>query len=215
MEQTISAQILTSFPPVDEAAVDALLRAEIAKDDTKFIVLDDDPTGVQTVHDISVYTDWSVESIKSGLTEPQKVFYILTNSRGLTAEQTTAVHKEIAANIVAAARETGKKYLVMSRSDSTLRGHFPLETELLRQSLAESGLHVDGEILCPFFKEGGRFTIGNTHYVKYGDELVPAAQTEFAKDKTFGYSHSDLPAYIEEKTAGAYPAGSVTCISLE
>ncbi len=215
MEQTISAQILTSFPPVDEAAVDALLRAEIAKDDTKFIVLDDDPTGVQTVHDISVYTDWSVESIKSGLTEPQKVFYILTNSRGLTAEQTTAVHKEIAANIVAAARETGKKYLVMSRSDSTLRGHFPLETELLRQSLTESGLHVDGEILCPFFKEGGRFTIGNTHYVKYGDELVPAAQTEFAKDKTFGYSHSDLPAYIEEKTAGAYPAGSVTCISLE
>ena len=215
MEQTISAQILTSFPPVDEAAVDALLRAEIAKDDTKFIVLDDDPTGVQTVHDISVYTDWSVESIKSGLTEPQKIFYILTNSRGLTAEQTTAVHKEIAANIVAAARETGKKYLVMSRSDSTLRGHFPLETELLRQSLAESGLHVDGEILCPFFKEGGRFTLGNTHYVKYGDELVPAAQTEFAKDKTFGYSHSDLPAYIEEKTAGAYPAGSVTCISLE
>ena len=215
MEQTISAQILTSFPPVDEAAVDALLRAEIAKDDTKFIVLDDDPTGVQTVHDISVYTDWSVESIKSGLTEPQKVFYILTNSRGLTAEQTTAVHKEIAANIVAAARETGKKYLVMSRSDSTLRGHFPLETELLRQGLTESGLHVDGEILCPFFKEGGRFTIGNTHYVKYGDELVPAAQTEFAKDKTFGYSHSDLPAYIEEKTAGAYPAGSVTCISLE
>ena len=215
MEQTISADILTSFPAVDEAAVDALLRAEIDRDDTKFIVLDDDPTGVQTVHDISVYTDWSVESIKSGLTEPQKVFYILTNSRGLTAEQTTAVHKEIAANIVAAARETGKKYLVMSRSDSTLRGHFPLETELLRQSLAESGLHEDGEILCPFFKEGGRFTIGNTHYVKYGDELVPAAQTEFAKDKTFGYSHSDLPAYIEEKTAGAYPAGSVTCISLE
>ena len=214
MEQTISADILTSFPAVDEAAVDALLRAEIDRDDTKFIVLDDDPTGVQTVHDISVYTDWSVESIKSGLTEPQKVFYILTNSRGLTAEQTTAVHKEIAANIVAAARETGKKYLVMSRSDSTLRGHFPLETELLRQGLAEGGLQVDGEILCPFFKEGGRFTIGNTHYVKYGDELVPANETEFAKDKTFGYTAATMPAYIEEKTKGAYKAGDVTCISL-
>ena len=82
----------------------------------------------------------------------------------------------------------------------------PLETQLLRQGLAEGGLQVDGEILCPFFKEGGRFTIGNTHYVKYGSELVPAAQTEFAKDKTFGYSHSDI---------GAYGAGSVTCISLE
>ena len=107
MEQTIRADVLTSFPTVDTAAVDALLRREIAADDTKFIVLDDDPTGVQTVHDVSVYTDWSVESIKSGLLEDNKVFYILTNSRGLTAAETTAVHKEIAANITAAARETG------------------------------------------------------------------------------------------------------------
>ena len=90
MEQTIRADILTSFPAVDEAAVDALLRKEIAADNTKFIVLDDDPTGVQTVHDISVYTDWSVDSIKSGLLEDNKVFYILTNSRGLTAAETTA-----------------------------------------------------------------------------------------------------------------------------
>ena len=90
MEQIISADILNSFPPVDTAAVDAALAAEIAADDTKFIVLDDDPTGVQTVHDISVYTDWSVESLKSGLLEENKVFYVLTNSRGLTAEETAA-----------------------------------------------------------------------------------------------------------------------------
>lgn len=215
MEQTIRADILNSFPPVDQAAVEALLQQEIDASDVKFIVLDDDPTGVQTVHDISVYTDWSVESIQSGLMEPGKVFYILTNSRGLTAEQTTAVHREISANINAAAKATGKRYLIMSRSDSTLRGHFPLETELLRAGMEEAGRHVDGEILCPFFLEGGRFTIGNTHYVQYGDELVPAAQTEFAKDKTFGYTHSDIPSYIEEKTGGKYPADSVTCISLE
>lgn len=91
MEQTIRADILNSFPPVDQASVEALLRQEIDASDVKFIVLDDDPTGVQTVHDVSVYTDWSVESIRSGLMEPGKVFYILTNSRGLTAEQTTAV----------------------------------------------------------------------------------------------------------------------------
>lgn len=214
MEQTIRADILNSYPAVDTAAVEALLAAEIAADDTKFIVLDDDPTGVQTVHDISVYTDWSVESIKSGLIEENKVFYILTNSRGLTADETTAAHREIAANIVTAARETGKRYLIMSRSDSTLRGHFPLETRLLKEGMEADGFTVDGEILCPFFKEGGRFTIDNTHYVKYGEELVPAAQTEFAKDKTFGYSHSDIPSYIEEKTAGEFKAESVTCISL-
>ena len=76
MEQTIRADILNSFPPVDQAAVEALLQQEIHSSDVKFIVLDDDPTGVQTVHDISVYTDWSVESIQSGLMEPGKVFYI-------------------------------------------------------------------------------------------------------------------------------------------
>lgn len=215
MEQTISAKILTSFPPVDSTAVDALLQKEIAADDTKFIVLDDDPTGVQTVHDVSVYTDWSVESIKNGLLEKQKVFYILTNSRGLTENETTAVHQEIVSNVITAARETGKKYLIMSRSDSTLRGHFPLETELLRRGLEADGYHVDGEIICPFFKEGGRFTIGNTHYVKYGGELVPAAQTEFARDRTFGYSHSDIPSYVEEKTEGRFLAADVTCISLD
>ena len=215
MEQILHADILATFPPVDEQAVDALLQQEIAADDTKFIVLDDDPTGVQTVHDISVYTDWSVESIKSGLLEENKVFYILTNSRGLTADETAVAHREMAANIVTAARETGKHYLLMSRSDSTLRGHYPLEPRLLKEGMEADGFTVDGEILCPFFREGGRFTIGNTHYVKYGNDLVPAAQTEFAKDKTFGYSHSDIPSYIEEKTGGAYKAGSVTCISLE
>lgn len=215
MEQTIRADILNSYPAIDVAEVDALLAKEIAADDTTFVVLDDDPTGVQTVHDISVYTDWTVESIKSGLMEDNKVFYILTNSRGLTADETTAVHKEIAANIVTAARETGKKYLIMSRSDSTLRGHFPLETRLLKEGMEADGFTVDGEILCPFFKEGGRFTINNTHYVKYGEELVPAAQTEFAKDKTFGYTHSDIPSYIEEKTAGEFKAETVTCITLD
>ena len=186
MEKTLRAEILSQFPPVDAAAVDALLHREIDADRTKFIVLDDDPTGVQTVHDISVYTDWSVESIRSGLEEPRKLFYILTNSRGLTAAETTAVHREIAANIAAAAAQTGTPYLTISRSDSTLRGHFPLETELLREGMEEAGRHVDGEILCPFFLEGGRFTIGNTHYVQYVDELVRAAHAEFAKDNTVG-----------------------------
>jgi uncharacterized protein YgbK (DUF1537 family) len=114
------------------------------------------------------------------------------------------------------ARETGREYIFISRSDSTLRGHYPLETELLKADYEKyTGKTIDGEILCPFFKEGGRFTIGDVHYVKYGDELVPANETEFAKDKTFGYKAATMPAYVEEKTGGAYKAENVTCISLE
>ena len=81
--------------------------------------------------------------------------------------------------------------------------------------LETEGKKIDGEVLCPFFKEGGRFTIGDVHYVKYGDELVPANETEFAKDRTFGYTAATMPAYIEEKTGGEFKAESVTCISLE
>ena len=192
------------------------LQAEIDGFDGKFIVLDDDPTGVQTVHNINVFTDWSVESLKEGLLGEEKLFFVLTNSRGLTEEQTTVLHKELAHNAILASRETGRKFVLISRSDSTLRGHFPLETQLLAQVLKEkAGQETDGEVLMPFFKEGGRFTIGNIHYVKDGERLVPAAKTEFAKDKTFGYSHSYLPDYIEEKTKGEYPAEQVTCISLE
>ncbi len=192
------------------------LQKEIAAFDGKFIVLDDDPTGVQTVHDVSVFTDWSVESLKAGLLEEEKLFFVLTNSRGLTVEQTTALHKELAHNAILASGKTGIGFVFISRSDSTLRGHFPLETQLLSQVLREeAGQETDGEVLMPFFKEGGRFTIDNIHYVNDSGRLVPAAETEFARDKTFGYHHSDLPSYIEEKTKGAYKASDVTCISME
>ena len=212
----IKADILSSYPPVNEKAVDELLAKEIAGSNKKIVVLDDDPTGVQTVHDISVYTNWSEDSIRKGFAEENKLFYILTNSRGFTAAQTEIAHREIAKAVDAVSKETGKEYIFISRSDSTLRGHYPLETIILKEEYEKNtGKKIDGEILCPFFKEGGRYTIDDVHYVRYGDTLVPAAETEFAKDKTFGYTVSDLKEYVEEKTGGVYKKENVTAISLK
>lgn len=214
--KAIGSGVLTEYPSVDEEYVDNLLRKELERDNKKIIVLDDDPTGVQTVHDISVYAEWSEESIKEGFKEDRKMFYILTNSRGLTRENTIRIHEEIACNIIKTAKERNRPYLIISRSDSTLRGYYPLETEVLRAVIEErERIKVDGEILCPFFKEGGRYTIQDIHYVKYGKELIPAAQTEFARDATFSYHSSDLKEYIEEKTEGKYKAQDVISISLE
>lgn len=212
----LHAEVLSAYKKIDEAYVDELLNKEIAANNKKIVVLDDDPTGVQTVHDISVYTNWDKDSIRQGFEEENNLFYVLTNSRGFTTEQTTKAHNEIAAVVDEVAKEMGKEYIFISRSDSTLRGHFPLETEILKENYEKNtGKTIDGEILCPFFKEGGRFTLDNVHYVKYGDELVPANETEFANDKTFGYSANTMPEYVEEKTKGAYRASDVTCISLE
>ncbi|MCF0261715.1 MAG: hydroxyacid dehydrogenase [Sphaerochaetaceae bacterium] len=211
-----SVALIDSFPCVDEAKVDVLLKAEIDLDKSKIIVLDDDPTGVQTVHDISVYTDWSCESIEDGFNDKNKVFFILTNSRGFTQKETIKVHTEIAKNIASVAKRLGRQFVIVSRSDSTLRGHYPVETEVLKSVLEDEGLaSFDAEVLCPYFREGGRFTIGNVHYVKEGAYLTPAGQTEFAKDKTFGYCASNMCEYVEEKTQGSYKACDVVCISLD
>lgn len=213
---SIKFNMTNEWKAIDAGAADTLLAKEISADNKKLVVLDDDPTGTQTVHGVSVYTHWDSDSMRQAFAEEGKLFYILTNSRGFTQEETTRVHRELAAAVDEAAKEAGKEYLFISRSDSTLRGHYPLETELLREEYERNtGSLVDGEILCPFFPEGGRYTINNIHYVRYGDDLIPADETEFAKDKTFGYTTSYLPAYIEEKTGGRFPAGEVTCISLE
>ncbi|MDD2978680.1 MAG: four-carbon acid sugar kinase family protein [Hespellia sp.] len=212
----IRADVLNSYKKIDEAAIDALLQKEIDASNKKIVVLDDDPTGVQTVHDITVYTNWTKDSIQKGFAEENKLFYVLTNSRGFTVDQTTKAHHEIAQVVDEVAKETGKEYIFISRSDSTLRGHYPLETEILKEEYEKNtGKKIDGEVMCPFFKEGGRFTIDDVHYVKYGEELVPAGETEFAKDKTFGYTASNMKDYVEEKTGGKYKAEDVTCISLE
>ena len=182
----------------------------------KLVVLDDDPTGVQTVHDVSVYTDWEEESIRKGFEEKENMFFILTNSRSFSVEETTKVHQDIAERVAKVAGELGQDFMIISRGDSTLRGHYPLETQLLADGLTKSeGAVVDGEIICPFFPEGGRYTMDNIHYVKEQDNLVPAGMTEFAKDKTFGYKSSDLTEYVEEKIEGKYHKEDCITISLE
>lgn len=200
----------------DEEAAEQLLWQAMEGFQKKIVVLDDDPTGVQTVHDVSVYTDWEEDSIRKGFLEKESMFFILTNSRSFSARETEKVHRDIAKRIGKVAGELGQEFMIISRGDSTLRGHYPLETEAIAGELKESaGQSVDGEILCPFFPEGGRFTINNVHYVKEQEQLVPAGMTEFAKDKTFGYRNSELCAYIEEKTGGAYRKEDCISISLE
>ncbi|MBI0579324.1 hydroxyacid dehydrogenase [Neobacillus cucumis] len=209
-------EILDTFPKVETQAVNELLEKALKSLNKKIIVLDDDPTGVQTVHDISVFTDWTVESIEQGFNEDRSMFFILTNSRGFTAEETENAHREIAENILKVAKRLNCEFIIISRGDSTLRGHYPLETKILKETI-ESGseLKMDGEVILPFFKEGGRFTLNNIHYVQYGEELVPAGETEFAKDRTFGYTKSHLGEWIEEKSNGEFLAENTLYITLE
>lgn len=210
------AAVFAALPPREGAAtLDAELAAALAGLGRKIVILDDDPTGVQTVHGVSVYTTWDEASIAAGFDEDRSLFFILTNSRSLTAAASRAQHRDIAAALVRVAGRLGREFLLVSRSDSTLRGHYPLETETLREVIeAAGGGAFDGEIIMPFFREGERYTIDDTHFIGMGDKLVPAHASEFARDVVFGYRHGNLPLWIEEKTGGRYPATGVTTIGL-
>lgn len=178
----------------------------------KVVVLDDDPTGTQTVHDIPVLTDWAVSSLKAELQSQYPAFYILTNSRSLTVSEACALNQELGTHLKQAADEAQVEVEVISRSDSTLRGHFPDEVDALASAL---GIAERPYLMIPCFFEGGRYTFQDIHYVTEGDLLIPAAQTAYAQDAAFGYCQSDLRRWIEEKTKGRIAWEQVRSISLD
>lgn len=178
-------------------------------EDRKIIVLDDDPTGTQTVHDVTVYTDWEESTLYHGFENKEKMFFVLTNSRSFSQKKTIQVHQKIGQRIRSISQALNKKYLIISRGDSTLRGHYPEETEALASGL---GVSFDGEVLIPFFPESGRLTKGNIHYVWIDGTFIPVGETEFARDQTFGFHASDLREWVEEKTMGRYQAKD--CLSV-
>jgi len=205
----------TKLPlPIPENKINGEWLQAVERIKKKIIVLDDDPTGIQTVHSIPVYTSWDLSTLRQIMKDQHKVIYLLTNSRALTSVKTQRLHKQLARDLKQIALEEEEKFLLISRSDSTLRGHYPLETKTIYDELKKEE-KIDGEIIIPFFLEGGRFTFNDIHYIKERDLLVPIGQTEFARDSVFGYKNSNLKEWIEEKTAGQYPAGQVISISLK
>jgi uncharacterized protein YgbK (DUF1537 family) len=172
----------------------------------KIIVLDDDPTGSQTVHSCLLLMQWDVETLRLGLADDAPIFFVLTNTRALTPEKAAAVTQEVCQNLKAAiAAEDIHDFLVVSRSDSTLRGHYPIETDVIAAELGG----FDAHFLTPAFFEGGRTTRDSVHYLKVNGVDTPVHQTEFANDSVFGYSYSYLPDYVAEKTQGRIPADRV------
>lgn len=168
----------------------------------KMVVLDDDPTGIQTVHGCLLITQWDEESVRLGFNDEQPFFYILTNTRAMTREEAEHVTHEAMEMVVKVNRDYGYRLIIVSRSDSCLRGHFPLETDVMRNVLVEHGYAVFSKTpFCPAFIEAGRVTIDGVHYMKNGQELIPVSETEFARDNVFAYHTSVLHDYIAEKGA--------------
>ncbi|RFU35588.1 hypothetical protein B7463_g788, partial [Scytalidium lignicola] len=174
------------------------------------VVLDDDPTGTQTCHNISVLTTWGIDDLVCEFKTEPRGFFILTNSRAYPPDGARDLMRSICKAVKTVAQMMRTEVEIVLRGDSTLRGHFPLEPDIADEIFGT----FDAWIVAPYFFEGGRFTIDDVHYVKSGDVLVPAAQTPFAADASFGYKSSNLRNYVHEKAPGRFTAEQVTSISL-
>ncbi|MDW3645526.1 MAG: four-carbon acid sugar kinase family protein [Bacteroidia bacterium] len=200
------------IPVLPEDDLREAIQERMRQRDCSVIVLDDDPTGTQTVHGISVLTEWSTKVIQKELEAKTPLFFIMTNSRSLLPQKAKELAIEIGQNIGEASRKTGRDTIIISRSDSTLRGHYPIEVEGLLQA---SGELDTIRFIIPVFFEGGRITFQDVHYVREKEHMIPAAQTPYAKDPVFGYSSSDLKYYVEEKTKGTLKASEVFSLSIQ
>ena len=180
----------------------------------RLVVLDDDPTGTQSIADIPVLTGWSVADIQWALRQPTTAFFILTNTRSLSEADAVDRNRQIIDALHEAAGLEGVPYVIASRSDSTLRGYYPLETDVLIKELAARATSVDGVLICPAYIEPGRVTVDSLHWSRTSNGMIPVSHTEFAKDASFGYFNSDLRDWVEEKTAGRISRDDVAAITL-
>jgi uncharacterized protein YgbK (DUF1537 family) len=210
-------EILDRWPPVRvEPDARTLIREAHRRVRRRIAVLDDDPTGSQTVHDVTIVTGFAPEDYGPCLASPGSTCFILTNTRSMDGPAAAALNHDLGRGILAVGDELDGPVHIVSRSDSTLRGHLFPEVRALHAARKEhTGRGYDGVLLVPAFLEAGRLTAGDVHWARVGDRMLPVGETEFARDATFGYRASNLREFVAEKSGGAIASTAVHSIGLD
>lgn len=207
-------ELLGGLPPARPISPEDV-RSARARGARPLIVLDDDPTGTQSVADLPVLNAWAPDDLEWALGTGAAAVYVMTNSRSLDPEAAARCNVEVVSAALEAARRLGIEVDIVSRGDSTLRGHFPLEPDTIRATMAEHGIAIDGVVVVPAFGDAGRITVNSVHYAgSAATGYLPVGETEFARDATFGYASSDLREWVAEKTGGRIPSDQVAAITL-
>lgn len=209
---TSISEKITSLLDRPKTSFKAEIGQWLEKHNPIIAILDDDPTGCQTIHGIPVFTEWSDQSIDSIFREGLPTFYMLTNSRSMQPETANKVGYDIGQRLQKASKKYNRALIVISRSDSTLRGHYPNEVNALANGLGKPDAK---QVLVPAFFEGGRYTLNDIHYVDNNGEWMPAAETPFAKDSSFGFTSSNLKNWIVEKSDGEVKLENIGSFPLE
>jgi uncharacterized protein YgbK (DUF1537 family) len=209
-------EVFAAAPPVrHEPGARDRIRAAHAAARRRIAALDDDPTGSQTVHDVSVVTVFEDAEYAAGLAEPGSTCFVLTNTRSLPEDAAVELTTGVAASLFTLGQTLGAPVEVVSRSDSTLRGHVLPEMQAIDAARRRvTGKGFDGVLLIPAYFEAGRLTAGDIHWATVSGQLVPVGASEFARDATFGYTSSNLREFVAEKSKGTIAADQVHTITL-
>lgn len=210
-------QLMAGYPDSCELSAADVVAARPETGVDHIVVIDDHPTGNQSIVGVPVLTAWSEDQISWAMEERHPIFYIVTNTRAMDAKAAENRMLEVVTAVLEAARERDKKITFLIRSDSSLRGHFPLDTDITVNLYENStGQTIDGIVIVPAFPEAGRITVGGVHYVEqWPGDFTPVGETRFAKEPRFPFTRSDLPGWVAERSRGRYSADHVTTIPLD
>jgi len=206
--------LLAPLPPAVE--ITAAEVREALDPRVILVVLDDDPTGTQSVAGLPVLTRWERADLDAAIATGAPAVYVLTNTRALDEADAARRNREVVAVALEAARAADRRVVFVSRGDSTLRGHFPLEPDVIAAEVArETGRAPHLRLLVPAFPDAGRITVHGVHYWVVDGEATPVGETPFAQDATFGFRSSALRDWVAEKTGGRVAADSVAELTID
>jgi len=213
-----SFEALTAAAPPPLVIPDARQRLRDAhvRAGRRIAVLDDDPTGSQSVHGVSVVLALEPEVVAAGLSAPGDTCFLLTNSRSLSEADAVRLTATLARTVLDVGADLGAPVQFVSRGDSTLRGHVLAEPAALDAVRREvSGRGHDVTLLVPAYLEAGRLTAGDVQWAEVYEHMLPVGSTEFARDAAFGYRASNLREFLAERSGGRIRADHVVSIGLD
>jgi uncharacterized protein YgbK (DUF1537 family) len=165
----------------------------------RVVVLDDDPTGVQTLAGIRVLLAWDDPERIAGALESRRSVHLVTNTRALEPDEArTTVAGAARASLGAV---SGARLLL--RGDSTLRAHLLEEYLGLCDALGRGRPPL---LLVPALPSAGRVTREGVHLIERGGRAEPLHETEYAGDGVFAYSTARLLEWAEERSNGLFRA---------
>jgi uncharacterized protein YgbK (DUF1537 family) len=181
----------------------------------RIAVLDDDPTGCQAVYGAQVVTGWSRPVLRAGLDQSGAICFVWTNSRSFAPIEAGRVNAAVTQELVGLADVERFELQLISRGDSTLRGHFFTEVQAISQSVrSATGRGFDGVLFAPAYFEAGRVTVGDVQLASVGGQVVPVSETEYSRDAAFPYHTSNLREYICEQSGGKVSPDSILSVGL-